>query len=113
MNIPDKHKQESNNYTPNRSDNQNEYRIRTAFGQLILTKNPERSYQVVRILINKKTGHAAHRNYLKRIIKECIRKNSVKFKKFNEIKFFYNFIGTAKFNDINNEISKRASLIPW
>jgi ribonuclease P protein component len=104
MSIQDKGYKETSTF-------KNEYSIRTAFGRLVLNKNPEISHHRIRVIVTRKTGPAVRRNYYKRVIRESIRKNYFKIKHFNEIKFFFSFNGVAKYTDIMDEISRKTDLL--
>ena len=83
---------------------QNGHRIKSRYGIFYLF-NGHHCEKRIAVLIKKYVGNAVQRNYRKRIIRECIRKNLNKMNKYNELVFLFNYKGEINYLQLSDEFS--------
>jgi len=86
-----------------------EKKIRTKYGYLNLTQNPQHEEFKLRILIKKGTGNAAYRNYIKRIIREYLRHERSKLIFYNDCVFYFHSSDKINYMDLQNELNSKIS----
>jgi len=59
----------------------------------------------IAVLIKKYVGNAVQRNYRKRIVRECIKKNLHILNKYNEVVFLFNYKGEINYQQLSEEFS--------
>jgi ribonuclease P protein component len=92
-----------------KSNRSGEIRIKTKYGYLTLTINPNHPDLKIRVLIRKIVGNAVKRNYYKRVLRECMRNNRSKFSPYNDCTFYYQYKARARFTEIQNELNDKFS----
>ncbi|MBD3223233.1 MAG: ribonuclease P protein component [Caldithrix sp.] len=90
------------------------FKISTQFGPIFFPKgkkNDDSKVCKIAILLSKKVGNAVHRNYVKRIFKEYIRKHPATFKKYGRAVLIYNFKGSVNFHAMEKELNGKLKRI--
>ena len=78
------------------------FRIHTKFGIFFLGKENSEGFSFA-VLIKKSIGKAVHRNYCKRIVREYIRNNKLRFGNFNSIIFLFNYNGAVNYYSLSTD----------
>jgi ribonuclease P protein component len=79
-------------------------KISTRYGPVFLYKSmTDHRYTKVAILLKKNTGTAVKRNYIKRIIRNFVRKNRSCLDKYNRIIFLFNSKKTVNYKLLERE----------
>jgi ribonuclease P protein component len=109
MSTPGKDRASSDADEPAAAKPSDEVRIKTKYGNLILADNHLHADFRIRILIKKISGNAVQRNYYKRVIRQYLRENRSRFKRYNDCVFYYHSKARISFQDIQAELNEKIS----
>ncbi len=77
-------------------------KVYTKFGLIFLYQDYKNSLQKIGILVNKKSGNAVKRNYIKRIIRQFVRDEYHLLSHYTKIIFLYNHQNGISYNKLKN-----------